>query len=253
MAETLYGWFPMCSSGDFLKVHRARGNRRRAGLFAKLVDLEHALADEGGESEPGKDTNPTAAGCETDKGSEGAARIRPKLLPEPVHLHFALVGTIQKEANAERKEKCELLREGWHIATDNSDHLLGTWKWKKVSGHDHQPRWIMSASKIARRKQAAAIWRAPPISSFMPTGGRNVWRGARVTSGTQALYLKPRTINRHYLLHPSSTKAPAYPGADYLWTPKSLLTEAGRCDVGDLWSKQGSDCNLNETCDTTFY
>ena len=231
-------------------------DQKEATLFEKLVDLEHALADESGQSEPGKDNNPSAAGCGIDKGSEGAAHIRPKLLPEPVRLRFALVGTIQKEANAESKKKCELLREGWTIATDNSDHLLGTWKWKKVSGHDHQPRWIMSASKIARRKQAAAIWRAPPISSFMPTGGRNVWKGARVTSGTQALYLKPRTINRHYLLHPSSTKAPAYPGADYLWTPNSLLsTEAGRCNFGDLtlWCKQGSDCNLDETCDTSFY
>ena len=165
-----------------------------------------------------------AAECEEIGGSKGTARIRPQSAPSVRATETFNVHSQQRQPQADANAECIGLRTpSLSHATDNSNSLLGTWKWRKASGESHQPRWIMSDQKVARRKQAAAVWRAPAVSNFMPTSGRNLWRSARVSSGSQALYIKPRTINRHYLLHPSSTKAPPYPGADYLWTPDSLL------------------------------
>ena len=194
--------------------------------------MEHACHLAGDEEQ----AQNLAAVAECEEGHEGAARNRPQSAPSGRATQtFVNVRSQLRQKTGEEKGigiRTLALR-GRGVATDTSpDSLLGTWKWS------HPPRWIMSEQKVARRKEAAAVWRAPAVSTFMPTGGRNLWSGARVSTGSQAFYLKPRTINRHHLLHPS--KAPPYPGVDYLWTPGSLLaTGVPACDVGDwaLWSK----------------
>ena len=85
-----------------------------------------------------------------------------------------------------------------------------------------------------RRRAAEQIWRAPAVSRFMPTGGRNVWacKSGRIPAISQASLMNQRHINRSRLHRACALRAPC---SDF-W--ESLLS-ADDADI-DLWSKMPS-------------
>ena len=88
----------------------------------------------------------------------------------------------------------------------------------------------------ARRRRSAAeqIWRAPAVSRFMPTSGRNVWasKSGRIPAISQANLMNQRHINRSGLQRACTLRAPC----PDLW---ESLFSADDADI-HLWNKMPS-------------
>jgi hypothetical protein len=85
------------------------------------------------------------------------------------------------------------------------------------------------AAGFAEAANRASSGNAKPrhMSRFMPTSGRNLFFSSRIPLLAQASLLKPRPMERKFLLQPPSAKAPPsteYHGQCYLWTPVCLLS-----------------------------